>query len=96
METGEATWRQDSSSPERMSLRCLNFLSRALHRRNVLDQLKENLGPHEVSLFRTLATEHGNTRAGTYARVGQLQIFSEIRRLLSLAQILFRMNLTHL
>lgn len=49
----------------------------------------ESLGPHEVSLFCTLITDHINTRAGTYVHVGQPQA-------LSLAQILFQMNLTHL
>lgn len=46
VEAGEAIWRQDSSSPKGMSLRCLNFPSRAIQRRNILDQVKENLGLH--------------------------------------------------
>lgn len=59
VEAGEAVWRQDSTNPIEMSLRCLNFPSSAIHRRNVLDQVKENLGTHEVPLFCTLATEQG-------------------------------------
>jgi len=53
VEAGEAIWSQDSSSPEGMSLRCLNFPSRAIHRRNILDQVKETLGPHEASVSYT-------------------------------------------
>lgn len=41
MEAGEAIWRRDGGSHEGVSLKCLNFPSRAIYRTNVLDQVKE-------------------------------------------------------
>lgn len=51
MEAGEAARRQDSSSPEGMSPTCLNFPSMAIHRRSILEQVKENLGPIKCRCF---------------------------------------------
>lgn len=50
VEAGEAIWRKDSRSPKGMSAICFDF-PWAMHRRNILDQVKENLDPMKRGCF---------------------------------------------